>query len=346
MGVAPGTGNCNDHWEDILGAMEWSRTNSSLHEALSHVDWSREAIIGHSFGSAHGLAAAKFALDNPEQYSVKAVVASHGHNDCASEITIPAMFTSGHEDRRSQMLSAFQSCPATHKVYAVASGAGHMEPTHGGRLNPFDAHFLGCHAAGLQSSCNKIYGNSEDTICNAYVQSCVVVPAPPPPPIPITCSTTDDWDCSGDFYREIQVDRSGDCCDLCKADAQCSAWTHSIWNDRGKHVPTCYLKTACGDGYTLQGVTSGTMERPTCDIQEKTDCGGDFYAARQVEDYSACCDLCRADTGCMAWTHSQWDDGGKRNPTCYLKKACGSPSSSDDCTSGTVSRFRNFFVVA
>jgi len=42
-----------------------------------------------------------------------------------------------------------------------------MEPLINGRLNPFDAHFLGCHLAGLDSSCTKVYGDASTDMCQA-----------------------------------------------------------------------------------------------------------------------------------------------------------------------------------
>merc|ERR1712046_68954 len=61
----------------------------------------------------------------------------------------------------------YESCPADHKVFVHVAGAGHMEPIQGGRMNPFDAHFLGCHVANLKDSCDRIYGDSDDSICKA-----------------------------------------------------------------------------------------------------------------------------------------------------------------------------------
>merc|ERR1719272_1250728 len=64
-----------------------------------------------------------------------------------------------------------------------------MYPATNGALNPFDAHFLGCHVADLQTSCDKIYGTGQGTICKANSMTlCQVVggasPSPPSPPAP------------------------------------------------------------------------------------------------------------------------------------------------------------------
>lgn len=280
--VAPATGNCNDHSSDILGAIEWSRTNASLHEALSHVDWSREGIIGHSFGGAHGMAAVAYALERPDEYSMKAGVFSHGSSgNAAPNITCPAMFTSGGEDHRGSHHHDFEATASKQKVFAEADGARHMEPMHAGRLNPFDAHFLGCHVADLQTSCDMIYGDGPTTICQANQMKS---------------------------------------CEICKPETGC--------------LPTPARVTTPAPAPHPSGA---------CMVQEETDCGGDFYSEAQVDSYDACCDLCDADADCAAWTHSKWNDRGKQSPTCYLKKACGSPTSNPDCTSGTIDRS---FVIA
>jgi len=168
--VKAATGNCNDHWRDILGALDWSQGNlsSKLHEALDHVDWSSQGIFGHSFGAAHGMAAAAYAAEHPGKWNIKALVASHGASaGAAANLTMPSMFCSGGEDRRSKNRQAFNACPSKYKVFAEVNGARHMEPAGAGRLNPFDAHFLGCHVANLTTSCDKIYGNAPDSICHA-----------------------------------------------------------------------------------------------------------------------------------------------------------------------------------
>jgi len=53
-------------------------------------------------------------------------------------------------------------------------------------------------------------------------------------------------------------------------------------------------------------------------------------------DPNDCCSKCQTDSSCGAFTHSQYDASGQPNPTCYLKSSCGSGSSSNHCTSGTV----------
>merc|ERR1712048_257445 len=115
------------------------------------------------------------------------------HAEAAPKIHIPAMFTTGTEDHASRLKGAFDAVSSKTKVLAQVTGADHMYPLTNGALNPWDAHFLGCHVADLQSSCDKIYGSGSDSICkgNSMMQ-CEVVGSPsptPPAPLPVPTPT-------------------------------------------------------------------------------------------------------------------------------------------------------------
>jgi alpha/beta superfamily hydrolase len=189
--VAPATsgGKCDDnHWKDMLHALDGSKAKPSLHQALKHVDWNRTAIFGHSMGGYATILAASEAVKKPDQYHLKAAVASHGYigdPSPASGITVPTMFTTGTEDHAQHLLAQFNACKGSPKILAQVDGAQHMEPQSPGRLNPFDAHFLGCHVAGLQKSCDKIYGDASDSLCKANkMTTCNIVKSPTPGPSP------------------------------------------------------------------------------------------------------------------------------------------------------------------
>jgi len=83
------------------------------------------------------------------------------------------MFMSGCRDRRANryMSGTYWKSPADYKVFAAVSGGKHMEPFGPGRLNPYAAHFLACHVRHLQESCDKVYGNGEDSMCEKVATS-------------------------------------------------------------------------------------------------------------------------------------------------------------------------------
>lgn len=193
--VAPATsgGKCDDHhWQDMLHALDGSKSKKSLHKALDHVDWNQTGIMGHSMGGFASIFAAAAAMKEPERYHARAVLASHGYigdaTASAKQITIPAMFTTGSEDHRQAVKGQFDACAGRPKVLAQVTGASHMEPMNPGRLNPFDAHFFGCHLASLKTSCDKVYGDGAGSMCKAQKMTvCDIVtdgPAPSPSPGP------------------------------------------------------------------------------------------------------------------------------------------------------------------
>merc|ERR1712137_940678 len=201
--VAPATsaGKCDDnHWKDMLHAIEGSKAKISLHQALQHVDWTKVGIMGHSMGGYASLNGAADVATNPSKYtfSLKAMLDSHGYigdyEQAAPKIKIPAMFTTGTEDRAARLKGAFDLASSTNKVLAQVTGADHMYPLTNGALNPWDAHFLGCHVADLQNSCDKIYGSGSDSICkgNSMTQCEVMgLPSPTPSPAPSPVPTPD-----------------------------------------------------------------------------------------------------------------------------------------------------------
>jgi len=208
--VAPATsgGKCDDnHWKDMLHAIEGSKSNPSLHQALQHVDWERVGIMGHSMGGYASLNGAVDVTTNPSKYSftLKAMLDSHGYigdiPSAASQITMPAFFSTGSEDHASRLKGAFDTVGSKSKVLAEVQGADHMYPAENGALNPFDAHFLGCHVADLQTSCNKIYGTGQDTICKANTMTLCQVeggapsPSPSPPPSTQPCGLSASVPC-------------------------------------------------------------------------------------------------------------------------------------------------------
>ena len=210
-----GKAACANEYQDQLHAIGGSEADPSLHPALAHVDWSRAGVIGHSMGGFSTSMAAATA-GHVSQHHLKAAVLSHGAVDqlqtckpsqcphgcsigafpmsggaakctcCAGpapgtpNLTIPVLFTTGSADTTVKpdfLYTAFRACPARPKIFINIAGQYHTTKNEQG----FDAHFLGCHTGGLQSSCARIYAkdaNGTYALCKAkkYVK-CEVVTA-------------------------------------------------------------------------------------------------------------------------------------------------------------------------
>ena len=96
-------------------------------------------------------------------------------------------------DRQEQLMAAKQSHDETMKssrdVALNANQVGNLKGEQG-----FDAHFLACHAAGVQSSCERIYGNGAEALCQARKYNrCEVVKSDDP-----SCKYSTKASCDGD----------------------------------------------------------------------------------------------------------------------------------------------------
>jgi len=175
VAVAPMRGVCGDLTNQQLWAVRGSQKMQYLHPALSHVNYESLGVIGHSMGGAFTMGSATHA----HEYNIKAMVASHGGSpNAAPQIPadVPCMFSTGSGDpKRHKLWWAFDPTPGRPKVWANLAGGSHMEPIHEGRLNEFDAHFLGCYVIPRQESCNLIYGNSSESLCHKNpMQDCII----------------------------------------------------------------------------------------------------------------------------------------------------------------------------
>lgn len=163
--VAPAGGICGDWTFQQMHAVSASQENPGLHPALSHVNYKSIGVIGHSRGGAFTMGSATLA----DQYNIKAMVASHGGSpNAAPQIPkhVPCMFSTGSGDpKRHKLWPAFDATPGRPKIWANLAGGSHMEPIHGGRLNEFNAHFLGCYVIPRSESCELIFGNSTSSLC-------------------------------------------------------------------------------------------------------------------------------------------------------------------------------------
>ena len=209
-----GKAACAREYEDQLHAISGSRADPTLHPALSHVDWGRAGLIGHSMGGfATSMAAASGAA--AAAANVKAAVMSHGavdqlqtckntsaDNQCPNgcsvsafpmsggkaactcctglapgtpNISVPVLFTTGSADTTVRANFLYTAFQACPaRPKVFVNIAGQYHTTKGEQA--FHAHFLACHTAGVQSSCSHIYGKGPNDLCQAkkYVK-CEIV---------------------------------------------------------------------------------------------------------------------------------------------------------------------------
>lgn len=164
--VAVAQGTCGDLTNQQLYTVSGSQKHQDLHPALSHVKYESVGVMGHSQGGAFTMGSATHAHES----NIKAMVASHGGSQNAAPMIpkdVPCMFVTGSGDpRRRKLYWAFGATPGRPAIFANLNGGGHMEPIHGGRMNEFMAHFLGCYTIPREESCSLIYGSSPDSLCH------------------------------------------------------------------------------------------------------------------------------------------------------------------------------------
>jgi hypothetical protein len=59
-----------------------------------------------------------------------------------------------------------------------------------------------------------------------------------------------------------------------------------------------------------------------CALQKGLRCHGNDIQNMPGAGASVCCGLCQNTTGCKAFTHDQYNQQGKKAPTCFMKSAC------------------------
>ena len=72
-------------------------------------------------------------------------------------------------------------------------------------------------------------------------------------------------------------------------------------------------------------------------VDEGKDCSGNDLSNSPAVDTATCCSLCSENSGCEAFTWSQYDGSGQKQATCYLKSGCPSKVPSSDCNAGSKS---------
>jgi cellobiose dehydrogenase (acceptor) len=159
--------------------------------------------------------------------------------------------------------------------------------------------------------------------------------AQPPPPPPPSCSTIEkNVDYIGnDIGNSLSATPEG-CCAICSQKTGCRAFSWTKHNGG-----TCWLKSGKSTTKSDPNVQSGTLNVTTppppgnqCGtIQNNVDYIGNDIGNAFSNVAEGCCDICKAKTGCYAYTWSNFNGG-----TCWLKSAKGSTSVKAGVRSGTV----------
>merc|ERR1711971_574521 len=84
---------------------------------------------------------------------------------------------------------------------------------------------------------------------------------------------------------------------------------------------------------------------PSCEFTEGFDCVGGDISHQLMGSQGECCSRCQQTDGCNAFTFSQYDASGQRNPSCYLQTGCASKVWDGSCVAGVLHKTEKLFVV-
>ncbi|GAB9472937.1 Carbohydrate-binding protein, partial [Globisporangium polare] len=165
------------------------------------------------------------------------------------------------------------------------------------------------------------------TKTTAGVRSSVVNSVVTPPPSS-SCSTIDEnTDYTGPDIGNAPSATAEGCCAICSAKSGCGAYAWSNANGG-----TCWLKSHRGAKKTVTGVRSSVLNSaPKCNLENDVDYAGNDLASTPSTAAGACCDLCRARSGCKAFTWSSYNGG-----TCWLKTLAAAGVSKAGVVSGVI----------
>lgn len=159
-------------------------------------------------------------------------------------------------------------------------------------------------------------------------------PVPAPSPAPSQCKIQNNVDCVGKDVFDLPAVSIQDCCNMCSNTTDCKAFTHNMVDGHGS--PHCYLKSSCSGAASRSGSNSGTIDKLECSYLDNTDCSGSDLENHAAASLDACCELCKQNSACSAFTHNKNDGHG--GPHCYLKSACDNQVSRSGSNSGKVAR--------
>ncbi|KAF1334709.1 Papain-like cysteine protease c1, partial [Globisporangium splendens] len=147
------------------------------------------------------------------------------------------------------------------------------------------------------------------------------------------CTIQYHIDYPGNDVLLIRTSSAGECCDKCNLHDPCHAFTWTQYNGG-----SCYMKSK----RPVEAVThppaddwsayfqSGTVYK--CQpLQSNTDLLGKDIGSVLSSTATECCGLCRATSGCGAFSWSAYNGG-----TCWLKEAGATPIAAAGVTAGTL----------
>lgn len=138
-------------------------------------------------------------------------------------------------------------------------------------------------------------------------------------------ATEEDVDYPGNDVGSVASGSASGCASLCIANSKCGAFTWTNFNGG-----TCWLKSGKSAAKTLSGGISASLTAgSSCSFSNNVDFYGSDMKSVQSSMSDYCCVLCRALSGCKAFTWTSFNGG-----TCWLKSATGATSSIAGAVSG------------
>ncbi|GMF51457.1 unnamed protein product [Phytophthora fragariaefolia] len=147
------------------------------------------------------------------------------------------------------------------------------------------------------------------------------------------CTTIEEGvDYTGNDVGSALSGTAEGCCAICHAKTGCNAYTWTNYSSG-----TCWLKSGKSGTSTKSGARSAQISSSTsatCSLTNAVDFKGNDLSSTPSApsaNGAGCCDICRATTGCKAFTWTSQSGG-----TCWLKSAQGTSSPLTGAISGVI----------
>ncbi|KAG6613015.1 Cellobiose dehydrogenase [Phytophthora cinnamomi] len=148
-----------------------------------------------------------------------------------------------------------------------------------------------------------------------------------------SCTTIEEGvDYTGNDVGSALSGTAEGCCAICQAKTGCKAYTWTNYNSG-----TCWLKSGKSGTTSNSGARSAQVSSsssPTCTLVNDVDYKGNDLSSTPSAPSgtgAGCCDICRATSGCKAFTWTSQSGG-----TCWLKSAQGTGSPLTGAVSGAI----------